>query len=143
MSLFSVKRVLVLVSRPQPVLSHWRSWEPLEAKPRKIIKMTPWLSAKMICKESRMPQTLKPKTKSFKRKPSKKNKRKPLLPRPRQEKRKCKHWIRLELWKWSQMNGNKQRRIRPIHFYLKLKRRWTKRWMMLNTWTKWSYIPKL
>jgi len=75
------------------------SLETLEVKPRKIIKMMRLLSARMICKESRMQQLLRAKTKFSKRKLSLRNKRKLLPQKPRLEKRKCKLWIRLELRK--------------------------------------------
>jgi hypothetical protein len=63
------------------------SLELLEGKPRKIIKMMPLLSAKMIYRESKMQLQLNQEIKYSKRKSSWKNKKKLLLPRPKQEKK--------------------------------------------------------
>ena len=67
-----------------------------EVKPRKIIKMTLLSSAKMICKESRMLPVLRLETKYSKRRHFLKSRRRQLLPKQRQERRKCKLWTRLE-----------------------------------------------
>jgi len=72
-------------------------------------------------------------TKYSKKRLSSKNKKRLLLPRLRLEKRECNNSIRLELKRLSQMTGNKARRTRLIPFSQRLKRKWTKKWMMLNT----------
>jgi hypothetical protein len=93
---FSVAKLVEVVLRPQPVLSHWMSLEPSDPRPRKIIKMMPLLSAKPIYKESRMRPLLKLETKFSKKRQSLKSKRRLLPPRLRPEKRECNNWTKQE-----------------------------------------------
>lgn len=82
-------------------------------------------------------------TKYSKRKNYWKNKRKQLLPRQKLERKEWYWWIKLEHKKLSQLNGKLVRKTRLIAFSLRHRRRWTRKWMMLNTWTKWSSTQKL
>jgi len=72
------------------------SLELFVVKPRKIKPTMQLLSARMIYKESRLPHLLKAETKFSKKNKFKRNKRRPPLPKPRLERKKCKCWIRLE-----------------------------------------------
>ena len=129
--------------RQQPVLSLWMSLELLEVKLRKIIKMMQFSSAKTTCWESRMPRLLKPRNKYWVRKNLWRNKERLLQLRPRLEKKRCKSWTSKEPTKSNQPISNKTRKTELTHSCQKLKRRWMKKWMMLNTWTKWFCTQKL